>query len=506
MSRRFALLFWSVLLAVALPAASWARPGGGHSFSGSRSSGGSHSSGGGGFHSSGSSSWSRSGSSSSSSGSSSTSDGDPTAMLVLLVIIVVILVLWSKRRGQGATWSTLPIAPTRLPPARKRLDALRQFDPDFSMVLFEDFLYALYAKAQEMRGAKKLERLAAYLSEEAAGTLKGMSPAINKVDAIVIGSMYIDGVSGTSVAQPMTIVEVQFETNYTETASTGAAQSYYCLERWTLHRPTTAKSKPPGKLDLFGCPSCGAAQPEARDGNVCAYCGQIMDSGRFDWRVTAIQIQNRVTRGPQLGGDTPEMGTANRTVVSANLSTWMQALTTKDPSFSFQAMGERVKMIHREINKAWSARNWKGARPFVSDSLFQMQLYWMESYQKAGLRNITEGAQVTRLELADITCDRWFDAVTVRIYATGLDYTVKDSDGGVISGSKTKPRPFTEYWTLIRGSKVSRPPSAALQCPSCGAELSVNMAGTCEYCDAKITTGEFDWVLSRIEQDESYSG
>jgi predicted amidophosphoribosyltransferase len=43
-------------------------------------------------------------------------------------------------------------------------------------------------------------------------------------------------------------------------------------------------------------------------------------------------------------------------------------------------------------------------------------------------------------------------------------------------------------------------------CPNCGAPLNVNMAGRCEHCDAKITSGEFDWVLSRIEQDEAYEG
>ncbi len=30
------------------------------------------------------------------------------------------------------------------------------------------------------------------------------------------------------------------------------------------------------------------------------------------------------------------------------------------------------------------------------------------------------------------------------------------------------------------------------------------MAGICDYCGAKITSGDFDWVLSRIEQDEAY--
>jgi hypothetical protein len=32
------------------------------------------------------------------------------------------------------------------------------------------------------------------------------------------------------------------------------------------------------------------------------------------------------------------------------------------------------------------------------------------------------------------------------------------------------------------------------------------MAGHCEHCEAHITAGEFDWVLSRVEQDESYQG
>jgi predicted amidophosphoribosyltransferase len=54
---------------------------------------------------------------------------------------------------------------------------------------------------------------------------------------------------------------------------------------------------------------------------------------------------------------------------------------------------------------------------------------------------------------------------------------------------------------------VRGPPPAAGACPSCGAPLDrINMAGTCEYCGSHLTRGEFDWVLSKIEQDESYRG
>jgi len=43
-------------------------------------------------------------------------------------------------------------------------------------------------------------------------------------------------------------------------------------------------------------------------------------------------------------------------------------------------------------------------------------------------------------------------------------------------------------------------------CPSCGAGLKVNMEGNCEYCRALVASGDFDWVLSKIEQDDSYAG
>ena len=44
-------------------------------------------------------------------------------------------------------------------------------------------------------------------------------------------------------------------------------------------------------------------------------------------------------------------------------------------------------------------------------------------------------------------------------------------------------------------------------CPSCGAALDrVSESGVCGYCEAKVTGGEFDWVLSTIDQDDSYRG
>ena len=43
-------------------------------------------------------------------------------------------------------------------------------------------------------------------------------------------------------------------------------------------------------------------------------------------------------------------------------------------------------------------------------------------------------------------------------------------------------------------------------CPNCGAPLEINQVGECRYCKAAVTSGRFDWVLSRIEQEDDYAG
>ncbi len=132
-------------------------------------------------------------------------------------------------------------------------------------------------------------------------------------------------------------------------------------------------------------------------------------------------------------------------------------------------------------------------------------VYWIDLYVQQRCRNVTENARILRIDLANVLSDAHYDAVTVRVFATGLDYTISD-DGKVLSGSRSRPRTYSEYWTLIRGSSKKGPSRGDANCPNCGAPLKIGMAGTCEYCQVKVTSGEFDWVLSRIEQDEAYTG
>jgi len=390
------------------------------------------------------------------------------------------------------------------------LARLRKFDPNFSEIVFTDFAYALYGKAHEARGrgANALELFSPYLSEAARKSLLGRNPTgLQEVKGIIVGSMKIGQVDG--LVTPMVRVSLIFETNYTEVTKTpeGAPSemSYYVTERWELERKRDLLSPPPAQATALHCPRCGA--PLQRDTvGACSYCGIKIESGEFQWYVRKIALVGKEARGPLLTSDVPEVGTDLPSIIQHNFEVMRAEFQRNNPEFSWRDFQSRAKLIFDELQAAWSSLNWERARPHETDNIFQMHQYWIDAYRRQGLRNVIEDCAISAMQPVKIQEDAFYQAITLRIWAQGRDYTI-DSTGKVVSGSRQTTRKWSEYWTFIRNRNAK--PAATrtdLNCPNCGSPLKVNASGICEFCGGKITSGEFDWVLSKIEQDESYAG
>jgi predicted lipid-binding transport protein (Tim44 family) len=435
-------------------------------------------------------------------------------MILFLIFVGVSAVIRMRRRSYGDWESGAPqkvarpvVSASSMQPAAVHasgisLDAIRRVDQNFSTVLFEDFLYALFSEVHRSRGGNKLDRVSAYLAPEAMAVL-AQRPA-SEVQGIIVGAMRILYVHGLSPADGTLQVGVEFEANYEERSQVQSApQGYYVVEQWHLTRRQGLMSRPPDRASVIACPSCGAPLDVVIAGR-CSHCSQQVNNGTFDWTVRGIQLLRGETRGPVLTSHAPERGTNLPTVFDPNVRSACGALAARDPQFRWDMLQARVALIFTEFQTAWSARDLAAMRPFLSDSLFQTQVYWVEAYKKQRLRNVIQGARITGIELVKVASDRFYDSITVRLWASGLDYTVAEDGNRVVSGSTSRERAYSEYWTLIRGTGRSAPTRTDKSCSNCGAPLQVNMAGYCEYCKAKVTSGEFDWVLSKIEQDESY--
>jgi predicted lipid-binding transport protein (Tim44 family) len=504
-----------------------ARVGGGGSFSGGGGGGGGGGFGGGGGGFGGGGSYSGGG------GGEMSWPGFVVFLVVFVVIIVLKAYAQEQKKSRSYTSSGTsgqPLASDQgrrrsITAFRHRLDQLRKYDPNFSEILFMDFACALYARVQEARGRgdlkiyesylgpgslRTLNRLGGGLRDEVREFLRRQGGAESKEPTFDVRGVIVGGAKITEVTDPSRdaiTIAVRLEANYTESYGEGQSareNTFYCEEVWRFARQRDVLSPPPERILAMGCPSCGSTAARLPDDS-CPHCGVQAVMGKFHWFVRSITIVRRESRGPLLTSDVPEVGTTLATIVQPNYTAARDQFASANPGFSWERTEKRFRHIFMELQEAWSTLEWERARPYQSDQLFQSHYFWIQEYRRQGLRNVLEDVKIASLRPVKITSDAFYDAITVRIWAGMKDYTV-DGNGNVVCGSRRRPRPFTEYWTFIRRRGVKESKKEDSACPNCGAPLKINMAGICQYCEGKIASGEFDWVLSRIEQDEAYVG
>lgn len=487
MMRRALLL----LLSLIFVAEAWARVGGGESYSGGGSSSGGGGSGDGGgaellFYILRFLIW--------------LTIEHPVIGIPVDIVVIMGAVMWIRRRPDTPN-IRISTSERSVPVRSARLDELRRFDPNFSEITFSDFCYSLYARAHTARGAGDLDRYAPYLSAQVRQALRSQNPAgLREVRGVVIGAMKVTSLQG--IDTPQLRVTIEFESNYTEVTDR-TSQSWYAREVWVLERQRDILSPPPEKAKADHCPRCGAALATRTDG-ACQYCGVKIESGAFQWYVRSTTGYQKEARGPLLTSNVPEQGTDRGTRVQHQFAEHRAAFEAANPGFDWTAFQERVRQVSIELQDAWTARDWERVRPLETEALFQMHRYWIDAYRKQDLRNVVADFRVTRIEPVKITSDAFYEAVTVRIWAEGRDHTI-DEAGRVVAGSSTQLRRWSEYWTFIR-SRGASGGTAARSCPNCGAKVAVGATGICDFCGGKLTAGAFDWILSRIEQDEAYGG
>lgn len=432
-----------------------------------------------------------------------------------IIVIAVVIYYFFRVRGRASTGFTTTTGTIRLGldqvqhPVARSLDHLRRFDPNFSEIVFTDFAYTLYGRAHYARTrAVELDQLSSYLSDDARKSLVYLNaPNIQEVKGVIIGAMTISNVRGMET--PTVTVTLSFESNYTEVVKSNGQlneMTYYVRERWHLERKRDLLSPPPAQATALHCPRCGGALQKDSNG-ACAFCGVRIQSGEFQWYVRRIETLGREAKGPLLTSNVPEVGTDYPSVVQPGFGERKAAFEAGHPEFSWGKFQARAHLIFNELQAAWSSLNWERARPHETDNLFQMHQYWIDTYKRQNLRNVVDRVQITAMQPVKITEDAFYNSITLRIGAHGYDYTEDVRSSRVVSGSKDSLRTWSEYWTFIRNRNAKPSEAGAeLNCPNCAAPLKVNNAGICEFCGGKITSGEFDWVLSKIEQDESYSG
>lgn len=389
-----------------------------------------------------------------------------------------------------------------MPPA---VDAIRALDPGFEMESFLQRAEMTFFLVK--RGVQKNDAAAIrpYLNDGVFGTVS-QNIAQNKaqhrhalLESLNVRGLAVDDAQCNAQGQS---IQVHFDLVYRAKTVDDANQTVADEgqdrrhgERWTFTRGAAARTAVNGGVIAARCPACGAELRLGLDGT-CAHCRASVTNGSVDWVVTDVQAAAFVG----YSGDSA-LGLA-----APSIAEGVAALTAADKDFSLGVFEGRVKTAFLALQDAWCKQNLDAGRAFMSPGAYFTWSAQLETMAAEGRRDIMENLSVRGIEPIRIVHGRVFDDLTVRITAAAADFEVDNSDK-IVFGDRGV-RPFMEDWTFQRsvGAATSNKPGTLENtCPSCGAPVSLTQIGECRYCKAAVTSGKFDWVVSRIDQEDGAS-
>ncbi len=506
-----------------------ARPGGGHSYKKSKSKSRSSS-----RSSSGSSSRSSSYSKKKSSSYSSSNEGSPSgdydysdydyefsraessensALWSGLIFLAVFgsvggIVKFNEAREEKRNLVSKPTVENKQEKYKKNINNFNKLikaDPSFSQVLFLDFASSVFIKYKSWLGKKEFINLTPFVLP---GDIEYAQAFPESISEIVIGSINLSKISINNQTQN---IVVEIDANYTSKDETDDwSMRFAVVEKWQFSRKVGTLSPEPEKMRELSCPVCGANTGFTSAGN-CESCGTKIENGEKQWYLSSHKLMNSEsfdTKG--LAYYAPEAGTELPTIYQATLDRNTKKFADKHniewDEWKNKFENSLVNDYFTKLYAAWSVKKLDNVRNLLSDRLYESWMFWIDNYTKEGLTNKLNSVKIEKTEFVKMEIDKFYESATIRISASCKDFVINKS-GKLVGGSKSKNRKFSEYWTFVRRTGVERDSYDYNTCPNCGAPSDkMGQTGTCEYCNTKISNGDFSWVLATITQDEVYKG
>jgi predicted lipid-binding transport protein (Tim44 family) len=162
----------------------------------------------------------------------------------------------------------------------------------------------------------------------------------------------------------------------------------------------------------------------------------------------------------------PERPIAAVGVVDEDLDRGIAAIRMMDLAFTPLRFAEISRAVFVRVQSAWTARDLGPVRVDLTEEMagsLETDLARLKTLRRV---NRLDKLTVETAEVTEAWQESGKDFVTVRFRASVLDYTIDETTGAVVEGSKTIPSGFDEYWTFVRPVGPNPWQLSAIQQPS----------------------------------------
>jgi predicted lipid-binding transport protein (Tim44 family) len=135
---------------------------------------------------------------------------------------------------------------------------------------------------------------------------------------------------------------------------------------------------------------------------------------------------------------------------AGDVNTGLGYIRQMDSSFDEQRFNDSVMDNFFKIQGSWMNRDLAPVTGLLTDEMKRIFQEDLDRLLRDKQINRLENIAVRNVEIVEAWQETGQDYITALIYANLLDYTTDDVSGAVVSGSKTDPVKFEEYWTFTR--------------------------------------------------------
>ncbi|MGH8556306.1 MAG: TIM44-like domain-containing protein, partial [Methylococcales bacterium] len=306
---------------------------------------------------------------------------------------------------------------------REEIALLKQSDSNFSSILFLDFVHSLYSKFYSYSNKPEFSYLSPFLG-------KAVPPPFQQTPALLVNEIVINGIQwqeidgqGASTESICLVIDANYTAHIHEQRS-----RYAVTEKWRLYRKKGTLSPEPEKMQSLCCPSCGAPA-HFTDAGQCDHCGSSIQNGEMQWylgkravlKMTSLSASDLVSYAEEKGTRLP---TIKQSDLAQQLAVFQQlhSLSNWD-AFWHGFVKDIVEACFLSIYAHWSNRDWQAVRHLLSDRLYEANSFWLDLYREQNLFNRLENIKIGQVQLVKMEIDKFYEAITARIFASCFDYT-----------------------------------------------------------------------------------
>lgn len=169
-----------------------------------------------------------------------------------------------------------------------------------------------------------------------------------------------------------------------------------------------------------------------------------------------------------------------------------------DPSFDQAMFITKINNMFVKFFTAIMLDEMEDVKHFVSDNVYEYGLNILNKYKEKNQRKMYDMLNVKNSWIEGIEVKEDVYIMNVFLQSRYLDYIISLDSGEVLSGND-KDRIQVDYKIELTRKKKVAEQGISRKCPGCGASLSVNTSGKCEYCGSIYNQEDYDWVITELK-------